>query len=56
MTRELHAIGNNLNQLARIANATNSIDSDKLRIAVSTLNAALRDINDAVVMPRKTVR
>ena len=49
MTGELHAIGNNLNQIARVANATGQIDATGYMANVSALNAALYQIKTAVM-------
>ena len=49
MTAELHAIGNNMNQIARVANATGQIDAVGYRANVSALNAALYQIKTAVM-------
>ena len=49
MTAELHAIGNNLNQIAHVANATGRIDAVGYMANVSALNAALYQIKTAVM-------
>ena len=49
MTAELHAIGNNLNQIARAANAAGQIDAAGYMAHVSALNAALYQIKAAVM-------
>jgi len=49
MTAELHAIGNNLNQIARVANASGLIDAAGYMANVSALNAALYQIKTAVI-------
>ena len=49
MTAELHAIGNNLNQIARVANASGLIDAAGYMANVSALNAALYQIKTAVM-------
>ena len=53
MMRELHAIGNNLNQIARQANATGIVDADRYHKNVERLDEAITKITKAVVLPRK---
>lgn len=48
MTRELREIGNNLNQLAFVANATGLIDEDAYYEQVARLRESLRRIEKAV--------
>lgn len=49
MTKELKAIGNNLNQLAFVANATGLIDEAAYHENIIVLRDALRRIEKAVV-------
>lgn len=51
MTRELHAIGSNLNQLAAKANATGHIDKAVFQYEANRLRKAIQDIIEAVTMP-----
>jgi len=53
MMRELHAIGNNLNQIARQANASGAIHASRYDEAAAALEDAIVKINDAVMLPRK---
>lgn len=53
MTRELRRIGVNLNQIARRANAGGAIDDAAYRACAEELQAALREIVDAVTAPRR---
>jgi hypothetical protein len=53
MMRELHAIGNNLNQVARKAHALNALDVGRYDAAVAALDRAVLDITNAVMLPRK---
>ena len=53
MMRELHAIGNNLNQIAHKANALGLIDTARFDTAVGDLNRAIVTISGAVLLPRK---
>ena len=46
---ELRRIGNNLNQIARVANATGQIDAVGYMANVSALNTALYQIKTAVM-------
>ncbi len=51
MTRELHAIGNNLNQIARKAHALGTVDAARYDAEARRLEAALREIVAAVKEP-----
>ena len=51
MMRELHGIGKNLNQIARKAHTLNVIDVQRYDSAVRMLEAAIKQITDAVVTP-----
>ena len=53
MMRELHAIGNNLNQIAVCAHRQHSIKEDEYRANCELLNHAITRITDAVLLPRK---
>jgi peptide subunit release factor 1 (eRF1) len=53
MMRELHAIGTNLNQIARKANVLNAIDAARYDENVAALNNAVVKITNAVMLPRK---
>jgi hypothetical protein len=53
MMRELHAIGVNLNQIARKANVLNAIDAARYDKSVAALNNAVVKITNAVMLPRK---
>jgi hypothetical protein len=52
MARELHSIGNNLNQLAHHAHATGLVDEGRYRRNVAKLDEAIARIAEAVEMPR----
>jgi hypothetical protein len=53
MMRELHAIGTNLNQIARKANVLGVIDAKRYEDNAAALNAAVIGITNAVMLPRK---
>jgi hypothetical protein len=53
MMRELHSIGNNLNQLARCAHAAGTVDEARYDRNVARLDAAIRHITQEVVAPRR---
>ena len=53
MMRELHAIGNNMNQIAQKANALGLIDAARYGEAADALDDAIANITDAVMLPRK---
>ena len=53
MMRELHAIGNNLNQLAYKANALGVLDAANYAEYAAALDDAIVKITDAVMLPRK---
>lgn len=53
MIKELHAIGNNLNQLAVKANATGHIDKTVFQYEANRLRKAVLDIQAAVTMPKR---
>ncbi|MDL2274087.1 MobC family plasmid mobilization relaxosome protein [Oscillospiraceae bacterium OttesenSCG-928-G22] len=49
MTRELHAIGNNLNQIARVANASGEIDREQYIKNATDALTLIHDIKRAVL-------
>ena len=51
MMRELHGIGKNLNQIAQKAHTLNVIDAQRYDEEVRKLEAAIRKITDAVILP-----
>lgn len=53
MMKELHHIGNNLNQIAFKAHRLNVIDVQEYDKAVRTFEKAVKDITNAVILPRK---
>lgn len=53
LTRELHAIGSNLNQIAARANATGHIDSATFQREVNWLRRVVLDIQEAVTVPKR---
>lgn len=53
MMRELHAIGNNLNQLAAKTNATGHIDKAVFQYEANRLRKAVQDIIEAVTAPER---
>jgi len=53
MMRELHAIGNNLNQIAHQANATGMVDASGYWRNVANLDETIAGIMAAVELPRK---
>ena len=55
MMRELHAIGNNLNQIAAKANATGHIDRMVFSYEANRLRKVTLDIQEAVTGPKKRV-
>lgn len=52
MMRELHGIGNNLNQIAQKAHTLNVVDVQRYDTAVRQFEAAIRRITEAVVSPQ----
>lgn len=52
MMRELHGIGNNLNQIAQKAHTLNVVDVQRYDTAVRQFEAAVRKITEAVVLPQ----
>ena len=53
MTRELNAIGSNLNQIATKANATGNIDKTMFQYEANRLRKAVQDIIEAVTAPER---
>jgi hypothetical protein len=53
MMKELHAIGNNLNQIATKANATGHIDKTAFQYEANRLRRAVLDIRTAVTSPER---
>lgn len=54
MMRELHAIGNRMNQIAARANATGFFLAEDYARDVAELRAAILKIQSAVTLPEKT--
>ena len=52
MMRELHGIGNNLNQIAQKAHTLNVMDVQRYDAACRKLDDAIRAITEAVSLPR----
>lgn len=53
LIRELHAIGNSMNQIAAKANTTGFFLKEQYAENVQKLNAAVLDIQKAVTLPEK---
>ena len=53
MMRELHHIGNNLNQIAQKAHLLNVVDSKRYDIAVQMFIDAVTKIEETVLLPKK---
>lgn len=53
MMKELHRIGNNLNQIARKAHVLNVIDVQRYDRSMKEFEKAVRSITEAVVLPEK---
>jgi hypothetical protein len=53
MMRELHAIGNNLNQIAAKANATGHIDKTVFQYEANKLRREVQEIKKAVTSPER---
>ena len=51
--KQLRYIGNNLNQLAMIANKNHLIDSDQLKEEIQLLNNQISEIREKVYLPRR---
>lgn len=52
MMKELHSIGNNLNQIARKAHQLNSIDVQRYDQAMKEFESAILTITEAVILPK----
>ncbi|MDL2225039.1 MobC family plasmid mobilization relaxosome protein [Eubacteriales bacterium OttesenSCG-928-M02] len=53
MMRELHGIGNNLNQIAQKAHVLGAIDVQRYDENVKMLHQAIQAITKAVILPRR---
>ena len=53
LIRELRAIGNNINQIATVANTTGQIDRATYQQEASTLYRTILKIQEAVLLPDK---
>lgn len=53
MMRELHYIGNNINQIAYKANALNIIDKDRYIEYMNLFKKTVKEITEAVILPKK---
>jgi hypothetical protein len=53
LLRELHAIGNNLNQLAAKANATDHMDKAVFQYEANRLRRAVQEIQEAFTAPER---
>lgn len=53
LIRELHAIGNSMNQVAARANTTGFLDREAYAENVEKLNAAVLEIQKAITLPEK---
>ena len=53
MMKELHGIGNNLNQIAQKAHILNVIDVQRYDGNMRLFNQTIRSITNAVILPRK---
>lgn len=52
MMRELHGIGNNLNQIAQKAHVLQVVDAQRYDEAVRRFEQAVKKITEAVILPR----
>ncbi|WP_416325181.1 plasmid mobilization protein [[Eubacterium] hominis] len=52
MMKELHAVGNNLNQIARKAHQLNVVDVQQYDQAVKEFEKAVTKITEAVILPK----
>lgn len=52
MMRELHGIGNNLNQIAQKSHTLNVVDVQRYDTAVRQFETAVKKITEAVVLPQ----
>jgi len=53
MMRELHSIGNNLNQIAQKAHVLNVVDAGRYDGALRLFAEAVKNIEEAVILPMK---
>ena len=53
MIRELNSIGNNLNQIAAVANSNGYINIEEYRKAVAYLRRVLSEIQTAIALPER---
>jgi len=53
MMRELYRVGNNLNQIAQKAHVLNVLDVQRFDEAYALFQKAVKDITEAVILPRK---
>ena len=53
MMKELHAIGNNLNQIAQKAHVLNVMDVQRYDESMRLFKEAVRTITNAVLLPRR---
>lgn len=53
MMRELHKIGNNLNQIAQKANTLNVMDVQRYDQGIRMFEDAVKRITEAVILPEK---
>ena len=56
MMKELYRIGNNLNQISRKAHALNMIDVPQYKKVVEEFESAVKEITEAVILPRELGR
>lgn len=56
MMRELHGIGNNLNQIAQKAHVLQVVDAKRYDEAVRQFERAVKKITEAVILPRSMRR
>jgi hypothetical protein len=54
MMRELHAIGNNLNQISRKAHVVGVMDIERYDAAMRLFAETVKKIEEAVILPAKT--
>ena len=53
MMREIHAIGNNLNQLVHRAHCTGELDAVRIEVAIKELRQAIQSITKEIIEPAK---
>jgi hypothetical protein len=54
LLRDLHAVGNNLNQIAARANTTGHIDTTMFQYEANRLRRTVQEIHAAVTMPERS--